>query len=50
MDTAIDPVCGMTVEKNGTLMETYRGREYHFCSEECMHKFQDRPAQFAPAA
>jgi Cu+-exporting ATPase len=50
MEKAIDPVCGMSVEKNGTLHETYRGHDYYFCSEECMHRFQDRPEQFASAA
>lgn len=44
MAVAIDPVCGMTVEKGeGKPSLTYRGEEYHFCSPGCRDKFQADP-------
>jgi Cu+-exporting ATPase len=42
-----DPVCGMTVEQStakGHL--SYQGEDYYFCSEKCLHKFQDRPEDY----
>jgi Cu+-exporting ATPase len=49
-DTAIDPVCGMTVvpgESAGTA--SYRGRDYWFCSEHCRERFERDPASFLAA-
>jgi Cu+-exporting ATPase len=49
---AIDPVCGMTVDKNapaGTV--EFEGRTYFFCSQQCVKKFRDDPVRYlAPAA
>lgn len=43
-ETAIDPVCGMTVDPNASKPAlTYRDREYHFCSQACHIKFEDDP-------
>lgn len=50
MSMSIDPVCGMTVDESAGLKETYRGREYFFCSEECMHRFESDPAAYVEQA
>ncbi|WP_417738465.1 heavy metal translocating P-type ATPase [Rosistilla oblonga] len=42
--TAIDPVCGMTVETGDSRHSRYNGEEYFFCSEGCQHKFDNDPA------
>src|SRR5690349_13083991 len=44
---AIDPVCGMTVDKNapaGTV--EFEGRTYFFCSQQCAKKFRDDPKSY----
>jgi len=43
-ETAIDPVCGMTVPLDGSRpTETYDGQPFHFCGEKCHTKFQADP-------
>ncbi|HTO33218.1 MAG TPA: heavy metal translocating P-type ATPase [Pararhizobium sp.] len=43
-DTAIDPVCGMTVKLNaGKPSLGYRGTTYHFCSQRCHDRFGADP-------
>ncbi|MFN3725476.1 MAG: heavy metal translocating P-type ATPase [Allosphingosinicella sp.] len=45
--TAIDPVCGMTVDPATTPHHaTHAGTEYHFCSAKCRERFQARPELF----
>ena len=45
--TAIDPVCGMTVDLATTPHKlTYAGVEYGFCSAGCKTKFEARPAAY----
>ena len=40
-----DPVCEMQVdEANSTIETDYKGKTYHFCSEECKERFQTDPA------
>jgi Cu+-exporting ATPase len=47
-DTAIDPVCGMTVDKlTAPAKAQYQGETYFFCSSECKTKFQEVPARYA---
>ncbi len=45
--TALDPVCGMTVE---TLTAAHRhhhdGQDYYFCSASCLKRFSAEPAKF----
>jgi adenylate cyclase len=44
----IDPVCRMAVDPGqsaGSL--TYEGREYHFCSMECVQAFAAAPGDYA---
>ena len=46
--TAVDPVCGMTVTvKPDTRAETYGGQTFHFCSGKCQSKFQADPWFYA---
>ena len=45
--TAIDPVCGMTVDPAKTEHHgTHGGSEYHFCSARCLTKFTANPAKY----
>lgn len=45
--SAIDPVCGMSVEKSsGTLTAEYRGETYYFCSPGCRSSFVANPAAY----
>jgi len=47
MATRRDPVCGMDVEVDqSTLLSTYRGIVYHFCSAQCLERFNDIPALY----
>jgi Cu+-exporting ATPase len=46
-DTAIDPVCGMTVSPNTAAGSfEYNGLTYYFCSTHCFAKFQMDPDAF----
>ncbi|WP_223475253.1 heavy metal translocating P-type ATPase [Oricola indica] len=46
-ETAIDPVCGMTVKLNaGKPSLTYKGEEYHFCNPKCHDRFEADPYFF----
>ncbi len=50
---AIDPVCGMTVVPAAAAgTHEYKGKTYYFCSQHCLHKFQNDPESFLnkPAA
>jgi YHS domain-containing protein len=43
-----DPVCEMQVEeKNSTITSDYKGKTYHFCSEECREVFETNPEPYA---
>jgi len=50
MSTSIDPVCGMNVDEANGLTATFRDREYHFCSEECLHRFESEPERYVESA
>jgi len=42
-----DPVCGMAAEKSPkALSHEHEGQTYHFCSRDCLEKFQDHPEQY----
>jgi Cu+-exporting ATPase len=48
--TAIDPVCGMTVDlSKGKPTCDYRGTTYHFCSAGCREKFAADPERYLKA-
>jgi len=50
MSTSRDPVCGMAVEfAQSTLFSTHRGIVYHFCSTQCLERFNDIPALYTSA-
>ncbi|WP_417670028.1 heavy metal translocating P-type ATPase [Roseibium sp.] len=43
-DSAIDPVCGMTVTLGkGKPSLTYKGSDYHFCNPKCHDRFEADP-------
>jgi Cu+-exporting ATPase len=37
---ATDPVCGMRVEKSKAIKKVFGGREYYFCNESCVKRFE----------
>lgn len=37
---ATDPVCGMRIEKSKAIKKQFGGREYYFCNEECVKRFE----------
>lgn len=48
-DEAIDPVCGMTVDRSRTMDRvTYEGVEYAFCCAGCRRRFEADPATALP--
>jgi Cu+-exporting ATPase len=38
-----DPVCGMAVDPSGPYQHRHSGTTYHFCSENCLARFQEDP-------
>jgi YHS domain-containing protein len=46
--SAIDPVCGMTVDPATARGGSYEheGTTYYFCCPGCRYSFKDDPAQF----
>lgn len=43
---AVDPVCGMAVEREKSVSAEWEGRTYHFCSRGCRNEFLEDPGQF----
>jgi len=43
---AIDPVCGMSVERTKSTTATWQGQEYFFCSKGCRSEFLLEPHTF----
>ncbi|MBU4534886.1 MAG: heavy metal translocating P-type ATPase [Euryarchaeota archaeon] len=37
---ATDPVCGMRIEKSKAIKRQFGGRDYYFCNEECVKRFE----------
>ena len=51
MNTATDPVCGMEVDGESQYSAEHAGEHYYFCSQRCLEKFQENPAEYLkPAA
>src|SRR5512137_813916 len=49
-DTAVDPVCGMTVVKaNAKATFDYKGTTYYFCSTGCKDSFAKEPEKYISA-
>ncbi|HSU39411.1 MAG TPA: HAD-IC family P-type ATPase, partial [Polyangiaceae bacterium] len=49
-DTAVDPVCGMTVDAASPQRLTHAGREYVFCCEGCRDLFKADPERYLHAS
>lgn len=47
--TAVDPVCGMTVETAKAKSSMHAGTAYFFCSSQCRDKFEQAPTSFLKA-
>ena len=46
-ETAVDPVCGMTVDIPTARYKTvYEGQTYYFCAAQCQHRFEKNPAEY----
>jgi Cu+-exporting ATPase len=46
-ETAVDPVCGMTVDLHaGKPTTEHDGKHYHFCSKGCLDKFTADPERY----
>ena len=51
MATAVDPVCGMTVEKAKAADRVeLQGETHFFCSKQCGKKFREAPASYLQKA
>lgn len=51
LQTAIDPVCGMSVSTDSPIRHKHQGETYYFCSEHCKKRFAADPGSFLePAA
>ena len=44
--TPLDPVCGMQVQADSDLRDTYQGTTYLFCSSDCLERFRAAPQQY----
>ena len=43
----VDPVCGMTVDEGGAAVRLqHGGKDYRFCSAQCLEKFKADPAKY----
>ncbi|MEE8388039.1 MAG: XdhC family protein [Acidiferrobacterales bacterium] len=48
--TAIDPICGMSVEtKDAEYQSEYKGKTYYFCCGGCEHRFENEPEKYLRA-
>jgi Cu+-exporting ATPase len=44
--SAVDPVCGMTVDPSHSECLEYQGHTYYFCSEHCLKAFKKNSAKY----
>jgi YHS domain-containing protein len=45
--TAVDPVCGMAVDKaTAPATREFKGRTYYFCTEGCAQSFSENPTRY----
>lgn len=49
-DSVRDPVCGMTVKRDSPRRTTHQNTEYFFCSDHCLHAFEEDPDRFVEGA
>ncbi len=46
-EVAVDPVCGMKVEKDKAAASVeYEGDVYYFCGAMCQRKFEENPEKY----
>jgi Cu+-exporting ATPase len=45
---AIDPICGMTVDKATAFLAERDGQKFYFCSDHCRQKFFSIPTGANP--
>lgn len=45
-ETVVDPVCGMQVKTDSQYHGIYQDKDYYFCSERCLSKFNIAPEQY----
>ena len=45
---AVDPVCGLKVDRASAPQATYQGQTYYFCSEQHRQSFTKDSAKYAP--
>jgi YHS domain-containing protein len=43
-----DPVCGVTCIGDRCERETFRDKQYCFCSKECRSRFDENPERYLP--
>lgn len=46
IETVVDPVCGMQVKTDSQYHGIYQDKDYYFCSERCLSKFNIAPEQY----
>ena len=47
VESAIDPVCGMSVDPRATeIVAAVKGQNYYFCAEGCREAFVENPKKF----
>lgn len=44
-NTAVDPICGMLVDKDTSIKRVINGQEYYFCMESCARTFEAPEAE-----
>jgi YHS domain-containing protein len=49
-ESAVDPVCGMTVLTSEAKSAVRAGHAYYFCSASCRDKFESSPASYLKGA
>jgi putative ABC transport system ATP-binding protein len=43
---AVDPVCGMSVERENAIHASWNGGEYYFCAKGCRDEFLNEPEKY----
>ena len=46
-DQVTDPVCGMTIHREGAIRVVHDGHTYHFCEAVCADTFLDEPERWS---
>jgi YHS domain-containing protein len=44
--TEVDPVCGMTIDRENAVAVAHQGTTYYFCEEVCAEIFRDEPERW----